>query len=494
MLPLLTTKETLRIAADLKLNSKTKKSKKNAMARQEPVIDEILQILGLEKSKHTLVRDLSGGEKKRLSIGVELLTNPPVIGLDSSSSLQVICHLKTLAKSGRIVVCTIHQPSSNLFDVFDDVFLISEGLCLYSGPVSCMKAEFEDAGFHFPKYYNRADFAIEVACYERGDNIQPLIDKFSGNRSEDRISSNDEEAFMLQPRDETARETFVENNHTYPRYPVPLWSQIYILIKRSILCSSRDVFMLYTRVITHIVVGLTIGLICYNIGNEASKTASNAACIFYIVLCLFMISPFVTVLVYIPYQVRQQIPDTLYTRIALHGNNAPLVFLQLICPTLLLLGAYVLTNQPYDVDRMLKTWVLCVVITICGQTMGLLLGAIFDAQLGLFMIVALNIPMSLFSGFFMRLEDIPDYLQWFTYVSYFRHSFQAEMVSIYGGNRTKLECSEDFCYFTSPSKVLKEFNLSESTYEMNLCALLMWLVASQIVFYLVLKWRIYKLR
>jgi ABC-2 type transporter. len=110
------------------------------------------------------------------------------------------------------------------------------------------------------------------------------------------------------------------------------------------------------------------------------------------------------------------------------------------------------------------------------------------------MTVALNIPMSLFSGFFMRLDDIPDYLKWLTYVSYFRHAFQAEMVSLYGGNRSKLHCSEDFCYFQSPQKVLKDFGLSESTYEINLGAILLWLLGSLITFYLVLKWRIYKSR
>ncbi|KAJ9597667.1 hypothetical protein L9F63_011469, partial [Diploptera punctata] len=76
MLQLLTTKETLRVAADLKLNYKTNKSKKDIM------IGEILHLLGLEKTKDTLVKNLSGGEKKRLSIGVELLTNPPVMFFD----------------------------------------------------------------------------------------------------------------------------------------------------------------------------------------------------------------------------------------------------------------------------------------------------------------------------------------------------------------------------------------------------------------------------
>ena len=79
-------------------------------------------------------------------------------GLDSSSSLQVISHLRSLAQGGRTIVCIIHQPSSRLFEMFDDLYLLSEGRCLYSGPISEMTAVFREAGFECPQYYNRADF------------------------------------------------------------------------------------------------------------------------------------------------------------------------------------------------------------------------------------------------------------------------------------------------------------------------------------------------
>jgi ABC-type multidrug transport system ATPase subunit len=79
-------------------------------------------------------------------------------GLDSSSSLQVISHLKSLVQGGRTIVCSIHQPSSRLFEMFDDLYVLAEGQCLYSGAVNDMTAVFEGSGFECPKYYNRADF------------------------------------------------------------------------------------------------------------------------------------------------------------------------------------------------------------------------------------------------------------------------------------------------------------------------------------------------
>lgn len=79
-------------------------------------------------------------------------------GLDSSSSVQVISHLKALARGGRTIVCVIHQPSSRIFEMFDDLYILVDGQCLYNGTVDEMVPVLENAGFKCPKYYNRADF------------------------------------------------------------------------------------------------------------------------------------------------------------------------------------------------------------------------------------------------------------------------------------------------------------------------------------------------
>ncbi len=89
------------------------------------------------------MKGLSGGERKRASIGYELITDPnlllcdePTSGLDSSTALRIIKLLKKEARDNHLtIVCTIHQPSSDLFYVFDRLMLLHEGHCLYQGPV-----------------------------------------------------------------------------------------------------------------------------------------------------------------------------------------------------------------------------------------------------------------------------------------------------------------------------------------------------------------------
>merc|ERR1719359_2121614 len=115
----------------------------SSLTSAQPKVTELLEALRLEKCADTyvgsaLVKGLSGGEKKRTSVAVELITAPrmifldePLSGLDSYAAYTVIQVLKELAAHGCAVLCTIHQPSSEIFQSFDKLICLAEGYTVY---------------------------------------------------------------------------------------------------------------------------------------------------------------------------------------------------------------------------------------------------------------------------------------------------------------------------------------------------------------------------
>nr|CAD7452634.1 unnamed protein product [Timema tahoe] len=163
---------------------------------------------------------------------------------------------------------------------------------------------------------------------------------------------------------------------------------------------------------------------------------------------------------------------------------------QVLCPTVFLLSGYFLTGQPCDLFRLLLMWAMCLLLTMIGQTLGLVAGAAFDSQLGVFLVAASTIPMFMFSGFFMHLSDIPFYLRWLSRVSYFRYAFEAAMLSMYGFERENLDCSVPYCHYKSPTKLLEDMGMAHSSYALDIVALVVWVLVLQAVFYVVLRWRL----
>ena len=137
----------------------------------------LVDTLGLGHVESSLVGDsftrgISGGQLKRLSIAVEAVTLPelifldePTSGLDSSISLEVMDAVRRLCNSGgRSAVCTIHQPSVNVFGLFDRLLLLSEGRVVYEGDAGAAKPYFERLGYRPEEgSSNPADFICEVA-------------------------------------------------------------------------------------------------------------------------------------------------------------------------------------------------------------------------------------------------------------------------------------------------------------------------------------------
>ena len=172
LLPTLTVRETLIYAAELRLPPPT-----TAVERRQIVEDVILE-LGLKECANTRIgtnihKGCSGGEKRRTSLGVQMLANPSVLfcdevttGLDAASAFQLVRTLKMLASKGRTIIITIHQPRSEIWGLFDNIILLSSGSPLYSGPANDCLGWFARQGHELPAFVNPAEFLIDLAAVD----------------------------------------------------------------------------------------------------------------------------------------------------------------------------------------------------------------------------------------------------------------------------------------------------------------------------------------
>ncbi|KAF2853926.1 ABC transporter-like protein [Plenodomus tracheiphilus IPT5] len=172
LLPTLTVRETLTYAAQLRLPSSISSTERNQL------VEEVILELGLKEAADTRIgnhahKGCSGGEKRRTSIGVQLLSNPsllwldePTTGLDATSASQVVKTLQNLARKGRTIIVTLHTPRSEIWDMFDNVILLTRGSPAYTGKAKDCLPYFAGLGHDMPPFTNPAEYLIDVVSVD----------------------------------------------------------------------------------------------------------------------------------------------------------------------------------------------------------------------------------------------------------------------------------------------------------------------------------------
>ena len=185
LLPTLTVRETLHYAAELRLPPPT------AAEERQQVVEDVIMELGLKECANTRIgnnvhKGCSGGEKRRTSLAVQMLANPSVLfldevttGLDASTAFQLMRTLKRLARKGRTIIVTIHQPRSEIWSLFDNVLLLAGGSPVYSGRADECLRYFETIGYELPPFMNPAEYLIDQAAI---DNRSPEAESASSAR------------------------------------------------------------------------------------------------------------------------------------------------------------------------------------------------------------------------------------------------------------------------------------------------------------------------
>ncbi|KAF6155279.1 hypothetical protein GIB67_019805 [Kingdonia uniflora] len=301
LLGTLTVRETVTYSAYLRLPPNMNKEEINR------VVEGTIEEMGLEDCADRMIgnwhrRGISGGEKKRLSIALEILTCPrvlfldePTSGLDSAAAFFVIQTLRNLARNGRTVVSSIHQPSSEVFTLFDDLFLLSGGKSVYFGDAKMAVEFFAEAGFPCPSRRNPSDHFLRcintdfdlVTSALKGSQIirginkssDPLLDMATAEIKALLIEKYKSSEYTTRARKRVREILSIEGLVVLPnKGSEARWlTQLSTLTRRSFLNMSRDFGYYWLRIVVYIMVSICVGTIFFNVGTGYTAMFARGA-------------------------------------------------------------------------------------------------------------------------------------------------------------------------------------------------------------------------
>ncbi|KAG0559801.1 hypothetical protein KC19_10G129800 [Ceratodon purpureus] len=306
----LTVRESIMYSANLRLPDSITKEEKNA------IVDSTILEMGLSGCQNTyvgnfFVRGLSGGEKRRLSIALQILTRPrllfldePTSGLDSAAAYFVVSTLKNLAKDGRTVISVIHQPSSEVFALFDNLALLSKGRTVYFGEAASASEFFAASNYPCPPMQSPSDHYLAIInadfdtvksslkSLQVDDDVEvvdPLLLKTRKNTEEvvkmlSAAYQQSEYATATRARisqiqsECSGRGGLTRGN----KGSASFYRQCMTLTKRSFVNMTRDPGYYWLRVAMYVMVGLCLGTIFWRVGFQYSSILARAGVMFFV--------------------------------------------------------------------------------------------------------------------------------------------------------------------------------------------------------------------
>lgn len=261
-------------------------------------VDKIIDLLELQEIEDAIINSLGVEQKKRLTIGVELAAKPslllfldePTSGLDSQSAFSIVRFLRKLCAAGQAIVCTIHQPSSDLIQEFDKILALNPGgNVFYFGPVgengSAVIKYFADRGVDCPPGKNVAEFILETAA-----KVGRRPDGKRINWNKEWRASNEyqlllqEIAQMKADRIKAAPYVVSQGSIVEHEFAAPVTTQIALLTKRMFIHQWRDPSYVYGRLFASFIVGLFNGFTFWKLGDTIADMQNRMFTSFLIIM------------------------------------------------------------------------------------------------------------------------------------------------------------------------------------------------------------------
>ncbi|KAJ1978287.1 hypothetical protein H4R34_003261 [Dimargaris verticillata] len=491
MYPQLTVRETIAYAAKLRL-PKNEYSASDKAAKVDRILDA-LRLTGVADTYigDAMIRGVSGGERKRTAIGVELVTDPEFMfldeatsGLDSNSAYHVCDVVKEAGRYRNMgVLMTIHQPSAKILGLFDKIILLSKGQLVYYGPVSMALDYFGSQGYHCGQYENPADFYLDLMTIDstteesvaqshaRVDQLVKIFKHYSAQHPELCLRAPRRPVTMAafqecqeapssttsSPPTESDTDTTYLSSPPNPIQPAkspidtePLvatnkptgWAlpwifEFGVLLDRCWKAQLRNKFYIVANVAQYTIMTLLMGFTFFQIDYSQSSIQNRLGMLFFLPIGLiFGIS--------MPLLGIFSLERNIMLRERSAGSYRVTAFylakfltelpLTILTAGVYVTGVYFLTHLQYEVGKFfiyLGVQTLGVVVAV---SMGLAIGATFETLQVAQIIAPLLITLFfLYAGNLVNTDDVTPVLSWLRFISPIKYCYQALAINEFSG-------------------------------------------------------------
>jgi len=430
-----TPREAITFSARLRLDKSLSNSEIN------DVVNDILDNLGLQSCADTLIGGgvvirmsggLSGGEKKRVQCGVELVTSPEIVvldeptsGLDSYSAQNLMGVLKKIADAGATVIVTIHQPPPPVVRKIDNLLLLMDGRLMYMGPMGfAVEQKFSDLGYAKPDDYNIADWLLQVAQANPIEELEAAGFFYDVNKQKQTNEYFDDEGDIgLSQKAALVKKADVTTNGStsYVIKHVGFATQTRLLFDREIKKLYRDKFSFVIRVGSTTVFGLLFGLIFLNVGKSYYIDYPEVMASFGAIANLLISTMFGVAQSSLTEFPRDR-PVFLREYSTNHYSVLPYFLAKFtiecftaFCQVLVqCIASFFLMGFQMNFFLFLA---LNFMLAIASTSIGIFIGScVENPAVAAELMPALIVPQLLFSGFFIQVNLIPEFLRWAQYL------------------------------------------------------------------------------
>lgn len=464
--PILTVGQTLQFAAEARLPVKTPGQKRTEVATH--VRDVIMAMFGIAHTVNTkvgddLMRGVSGGERKRVSIAEVALAGAPfgcwdnsTRGLDSANAIEFCKTLRLFSETtGASNAVAIYQAPGSAYDVFDKATVLYDGECIYFGPATEARQYFVDLGFEPPEQQSTPDFltsmtapkqrtprkgmeskvpktAVEFAkCWRSSEKYKRLLGEIEQYEQRHPIGGDDRQAFVDSRKEQKAKRSRQKSPYT-----LSYGGQVALCLKRGFWRLKADPFLTVFQLLSNTIIALIITSVFYNLQPVSSSMQSRSALLFFAVL----ISAFGSALEMLTLYAQRPIVEK-HQRYAFYHPSAeaiasmltdlPYKVVNAICFSLTLYFMSHLRREPGPYFFFLfVSFLITLTMSMFFRSIASLSRSLIQALTPAAVII---LALVLYSGFAIPTTYMRGWISWVRYLNPVYFAFEAMMINEFAG-------------------------------------------------------------